>query len=549
MESRILLVTEDASLAGPLSTSLARNNFAAVACDPARCVAEAAAMLPTLILLDLEIRSALWQTVLGALLAEPRTRALPVVALSRTRNQDPVLLVIAGAHDVLGLPLDQHSIDKLGDLLITLSFQFGSGAVDAGAAAADRLVLYAERSQLTGTLARSGASSGRVTFTAGAITDARFGNHTGRAALAALLSAPGDLRFGASAAPEALEALDSAVLDSIDASSFLGVEAAPEPAVSGRSHTILAVDDDPDLVVLIEAYLQSEGFVVETASDGEEGYARALELRPDAIVSDLEMPRLDGWGLLRKVRSDHRIADTPLLFLSSAESFLMSVQAASAGAQDYLSKSGARELLPRRLRNALAPRVELEEAMSSVRPARSRVELTGARWTLRRFAELAPRGSVILADGFGVYETAFEAGELRYAEVKFAGTTLTGLRALDAFLGARSGDLVLGHALRKAPNLEGPVAEMIDAAADRNNTAESLAVTRALGGRGGLTVDPVAYAVYEKFGPVDGRAVAAALAAGKAPLELLLGGGVKRSPVEVESILRDLARRGVIRPA
>lgn len=549
MDSPILLVTEDAALAAPLAKSLAPKGFGVVSCDPARSVADAATLLPTLVLIDLEIRSALWQTVLGALLAEPRTRALPVVALTRTQDHDPVLLVIAGAHDVLRLPLDERSIEKLADLLVALSFQFGSGVSDQGAAAADRLVLFAERNQLDGLLARSGASSGTATFANGALVDARFGALTGRAALAALLAAPGDLRFGTGNAAAAAEVLDAEMLESLDASAFLGVESAPEPAMPARTTRILAVDDDPDLLVLIEAYLQSEGFQVETAGDGEEGYRRALELRPDAIVSDLEMPVLDGWGLLRKVRSDHRISDTPLVFLSAAESFLMSIQAASAGAQDYLSKGGARELLPKRLRGALAPRVDLEDAMTSMRPARSRVELTGARWTLLRFSQVAARGSVIIADGFGLYEVAFESGEIRFAEVKTSGTTLAGEKALDAFLGVRAGDLVLGHALRKTPNFEGAAVERIEAAAVRNNTAESLAVTRALGGRGGLRVDPTVAAVYAKFGPVDGRAVAAALAEGKSPLELLVGSGAKRTPVEVEAILRDLARRGVIRPA
>lgn len=546
MDSPILLVTEDASLTGPLAASLAPKGFRLATCEPARCVVEAAAALPTLVLLDLEIRSALWQTVLGALLAEPRTRSLPVVALTRTRGQDAVLLVIAGAHDVLTLPLDARAIDTLGDLLVALSFQFGSGVSDVGAAAADRLVLFAERHALDGTLSRTGGSA---TFSQGALTDARFGASTGRAALAALLSASGDLRFEPASAAEPVETIEATDLELIEVSSYLGIEDPPAATVPVSAPRVLAVDDDPDLAVLIEAFLQSQGFLVETASDGEEGYRRALELRPDAIVSDLEMPVLDGWGFLRKVRADHRIADTPLVFLSSAESFLVSVQTASAGAQDYLSKHGAKELLPKRLRSVLAPRVELEAAMSSTRPARSRVELTGARWTLTRFAEIAPRGSVILADGFGVYEAAFENAELRYVDATAAGTTMTGARALEAFLGVRAGDLVVGHALRKAPNMEGGVAAAVEAAAVRNNTAESLAVTRALGGGAGLRVDPAVAELYAKFGPVDGRAVVAALAAGMAPIALLAGSGVKRSPTEIESILRDLARRGVLRLA
>lgn len=545
MDSEVLLVTDDAALAGSTAEALRTRSLQLVPCEPAQSLSKAAVSAPAMILLDLEIHSRTWSAVLNALLTEPRTRGIPVAAITRSPGIN-VLPVIAGVHDVLELPLDAERLERLSILLLSLSFQFGSGGNTPGEATAERLVLYIERSGASGTLQKGppAAPIAQAVFSVGSLASAQFGVNTGRPALAAMLAKPADLRFQEEAsapvelAPEKVETLDAIPLEAM--------EPIPETPATTEKPVILAVDDDADLLGLIAAYLRREGFEVHTAADGEDGFAAAIQIRPDAIVSDLEMPVLDGWGLLRKIRGDHRVSDTPLLFLSSAEDFRMSVQASAAGAQDYLSKSGAREQLGQRLHAVLAPRHELEAAIRATRPARSRVELVGARWTLLRFAALAPRGSVILADGFGVYEAAFEEGEIRLAEGRVGDLVLTGAPALAAMLKVRSGDLAIGHAVRKQPNLSGPLSAAIEEAAARNNKAESLAVTKALSGASGLQVDKALCELYLKFGPLAGRPIAAELASGTAPVHLIVKKS-GRSPTEVEAILRDLARRGILR--
>ncbi len=65
---------------------------------------------------------------------------------------------------------------------------------------------------------------------------------------------------------------------------------------------LLLVDDEPGLRTAVQAYLEDEGFDVTTAEDGEEGFSKAQQMLPDVVISDVMMPRLDGYGLLRNSR-------------------------------------------------------------------------------------------------------------------------------------------------------------------------------------------------------------------------------------------------------
>jgi signal transduction histidine kinase/ActR/RegA family two-component response regulator len=118
------------------------------------------------------------------------------------------------------------------------------------------------------------------------------------------------------------------------------------PDGSSRSKVLLA-DDNADMLDYVERLL-SEQFEVVTARDGEEAYRKAIESRPDLVLSDVMMPRLDGFGLLEKIRSHPEIKNTPLIFLSARAGEEAKVEGLHAGADDYLIKPfSARELMVR----------------------------------------------------------------------------------------------------------------------------------------------------------------------------------------------------------
>ncbi|MGH2649723.1 MAG: response regulator, partial [Actinomycetota bacterium] len=66
--------------------------------------------------------------------------------------------------------------------------------------------------------------------------------------------------------------------------------------------TILVVDDDPDIARFVEVNLRSAGYDVAVASDGEEALQRASEMRPDLVLLDVMMPRIDGFEVAQRLR-------------------------------------------------------------------------------------------------------------------------------------------------------------------------------------------------------------------------------------------------------
>ena len=117
---------------------------------------------------------------------------------------------------------------------------------------------------------------------------------------------------------------------------------------AGSIATILVADDNADLRDYMRRILSSAGYSVAVAVDGQEALEMAQTLAPDLVVSDVMMPRLDGFGLLRALRAKAELADTPVLLLSARAGEEATVDGLEAGAEDYLVKPfSAREMLAR----------------------------------------------------------------------------------------------------------------------------------------------------------------------------------------------------------
>ena len=101
---------------------------------------------------------------------------------------------------------------------------------------------------------------------------------------------------------------------------------------------ILLVDDEPGIRTAVQAYLKDEGFDVTTAIDGEDGLQKATQMMPDVVITDVMMPRCDGYDLLKKLRSDERLGGTPVIFLTAKGMTLDRTQGYEAGVDDYISK-------------------------------------------------------------------------------------------------------------------------------------------------------------------------------------------------------------------
>jgi signal transduction histidine kinase/CheY-like chemotaxis protein len=107
--------------------------------------------------------------------------------------------------------------------------------------------------------------------------------------------------------------------------------APPEPMAA----TILAIDDDPVARDIISRGLTKSGFTVHVAPSGEEGLALARELMPDLVTLDVLMPGMDGWAVLRHLKSDPRTAQIPIVMVSMVDDQDLG---RALGAADYLPK-------------------------------------------------------------------------------------------------------------------------------------------------------------------------------------------------------------------
>jgi two-component system OmpR family response regulator len=110
---------------------------------------------------------------------------------------------------------------------------------------------------------------------------------------------------------------------------------------------ILVVEDDPLLLRSLAASLREENFAVDTAADGEEGLFKARETAYDAIVLDVMLPKLDGWGVLAGLRP---VRPTPVLMLTARDAVPDRVRGLNLGADDYLTKPFDLDELLARLR-------------------------------------------------------------------------------------------------------------------------------------------------------------------------------------------------------
>jgi len=102
--------------------------------------------------------------------------------------------------------------------------------------------------------------------------------------------------------------------------------------------TVLVVDDDPVIQKLLQVNFEMEGYSVMTASDGLEGLERARAERPDVIICDIMMPRMDGLEVTRALKGDPETAGIPILLLSAKAQQADVAAGQASGADDYVTK-------------------------------------------------------------------------------------------------------------------------------------------------------------------------------------------------------------------
>jgi signal transduction histidine kinase/FixJ family two-component response regulator len=158
-----------------------------------------------------------------------------------------------------------------------------------------------------------------------------------------------------------------------DADGLAPATASPTPA-SVRATRVLLADDNADMRAYVSRLLREQGWAVEAVADGEAALASAMAEAPDLVLSDVMMPRLDGFALLRELRARPHTAQVPVILLSARAGEEARVEAAHAGADDYVTKPFAAQELTARVGAHLTLARERARAIAAETEARARTE-------------------------------------------------------------------------------------------------------------------------------------------------------------------------------
>jgi len=314
--------------------------------------------------------------------------------------------------------------------------------------------------------------------------------------------------------------------------------------VSLQGRRILVADDDPAVVWFMGGLLRAVGVEVLEAHDGQKALELAFEHWPDAIVSDVLMPKLDGFSLCHEVKRDVALRDVPVILLSWKEDLLQRVRELGASADGYLRKEAAASAVVERVREILRARARVEERMAAGGEVRGRLDGLTPRLVL----ELACRGErdarVSVRDAAFLFEAQIRRGKLVSLSRSAAdGSFLRGPSVLGSLLGAGAGRFsVEPDASHCRSELSGSLFDIL-----REPIANARAALRAVSTDGLLRLDRVELdkALLETYlacTPEPAAFVTRRLLEGQSPRELILSGAVSAHLLEV--VLSDIARRG-----
>ena len=194
--------------------------------------------------------------------------------------------------------------------------------------------------------------------------------------------------------------------------------------------TIVIIEDDESIREMLRYYFHSVGYEVACFESGEDYFEKAGEVKPSLYILDIMLPGMDGLEILRRIRADARLEETPVLMLTARTSEMDKVKGLETGADDYVVKPfGIMELQARvkaLLRRTGRPRtesvltcgdLEIDPAAREVRKNGVPVELTYKEFELLRLL-CAHRGMVLTRDDIlqAVWDYDF-AGETRTVDM------------------------------------------------------------------------------------------------------------------------------------
>ncbi|MDD5408580.1 MAG: response regulator [Candidatus Omnitrophica bacterium] len=116
---------------------------------------------------------------------------------------------------------------------------------------------------------------------------------------------------------------------------------------------ILLVDDEPHIITMLENRMKHEGYEVITASDGQQALLRAQKEKPDLIILDLMLPKLDGYKVCRMLKFDEKYKHIPIIMLSARAQETDKKMGETVGADGYITKPFEPQVLLGRIKDLI----------------------------------------------------------------------------------------------------------------------------------------------------------------------------------------------------
>ncbi|RYE91512.1 MAG: response regulator, partial [Myxococcales bacterium] len=319
-----------------------------------------------------------------------------------------------------------------------------------------------------------------------------------------------------------------------------GLEEAPR--LEGR--TVLVADDDPSVTWFLSGVLRAAGAVVIEAHDGEAALHRAYRTCPDLVISDIMMPKLDGFSLCRAIKRDVVLRDVPVILLSWKEDLLQRVRELGANADGYLRKEASAAVVLERVSEVLRPRLRVEKRLMSGGEVRGRLDDLTVRTLLALTSRHQPDARVSVRDAAFLYEVEVRGGAPRSAtRTTTDGRFERGPGVLFSLLGVGAGRFVVTPS--DAPLrgwLDGSLEEQLRPAVAQMRAAQRLLSGSALMNVQGIDLQLEAIQPYFEASPVLSKSILDKLAEGFSPRTLLLR--ASHSARLLEDVLNDAILHG-----
>ena len=583
-ETRILIVDADQDAAQRVGLAVDSGGFEVAWCTfaPQEFLAMAKDFVPTLLLVHAELGSPQLSTLL-ARLDTTGAASVPVALLCKDA-QDEVYVrpMRTGIVEMLQEPFNARlHLARLRMSLAELPQRTGVLRGRGGSNEINGLLQHVMRTRRTGGLAVGHQEEGRAFFVRGVLKSARYQTQTLQNALAAMsrLQLPWTFTEGAdgnagvvdfegeSGSEPYMMTYGDSTMPRRTTGEIPIVQALPEPAVvagtplpppsapvaqlaidpEATRTPILFVDDDPAVVNMLASYFTKKGYPVKTAGDGVEALSVLSTTPFDVVVADLNMPRLDGWGLLRLIREDVRTQEVPVALFSAQDEYRESLRLLHAGAQAYFPKTLRLSALEAQVKELVEPRRRFLRNLPPAGGLAFPFGALGPQWVLKALATAGFSGQLDARDAWATWRGWFEAGRLTQLTARMGAATLTGDRALCTFLMSRQAEGSLSTDRRGAEEGFGrhataaTLARLVPWLNDEQRRTREDELSKAKA----LVPDEELYRLYLTVGPPAWLPIARLLCEQRlTPAEVI--SRLQVSPMEVAAVVKDLLRRGVV---